>query len=90
MPPLPIAIGAVSSILPALLLSGFLFPVENMPLILQVISRIVPARYLISVLRAVLLQGRSITDLGGPFLSLVLLAIALITLTTLKFRRRLD
>ncbi|MCA9552352.1 MAG: ABC transporter permease [Myxococcales bacterium] len=83
-------VGAVSSILPALLLSGFLFPVENMPLILQVISRIVPARYLISVLRAVLLQGRSITDLGGPFLSLVLLAIALITLTTLKFRRRLD
>jgi ABC-2 type transport system permease protein len=83
-------VGAVSSILPALLLSGFLFPVENMPALLQVLSRVVPARYLITVLRAVLLQGRGIEDLGGPFLSLVLLAMALIGLTTLKFRRRLD
>ena len=83
-------VGAVSSILPALLLSGFLFPVENMPLVLQVISRVVPARYLIAVLRGVLLQGRGIAELAGPLASLTVLALVLITLTTLKFRRRLD
>lgn len=83
-------IGAVSSILPALLLSGFLFPVENMPLLLQLLSRVVPARYLISVLRGVLLKGLGPSELWPAFLSLCLLAAVLVGLTTLKFNRRLD
>lgn len=83
-------VGAVSSILPALLLSGFLFPVENMPLVLQVLSRVVPARYLITVLRGVLLKGLGLETLWPALLSLVVLATLLIALTTAKFRRRLD
>lgn len=83
-------VGAVSSILPALLLSGFLFPIENMPLVLQVISRVVPARYLIEVLRGVFLKGLGLDALWPAFVSLLALGALLIGLTTAKFRRRLD
>ena len=83
-------IGAVSSILPALLLSGFLFPVDNMPLLLQGISRVVPARYLIECLRAIQLQGLGVSQLWPQLLSLSVLALVIVGASTLKFRRRLD
>lgn len=83
-------IGAVTSILPALLLSGFLFPTDNMPLPLQIISKFVPARYLISVLRGVLLKGLGFAELWPSFLSLLALAVMFIALTTKNFARRLD
>ncbi len=83
-------VGAVSGILPALLLSGFLFPIENMPWPLQLLSRVVAARYLISILRGVLLKGAGPAELWAPLVSLVILAGALIALTTANFRRRLD
>jgi ABC-2 type transport system permease protein len=82
--------GAVSAMLPALLLSGFLFPVENMPTLLQGISYAVPTRYMISILRGILLQGRGVAELWPPLLGLAALALAMVTLSTLKFRRRLD
>jgi len=82
--------GAVTSMLPALLLSGFLFPVENMPALLQAISYAVPTRYMITVLRGILLQGRGTAELWPELLGLALLALVMVTLSTLKFRRRLD
>lgn len=83
-------VGAVSSILPALLLSGFLFPIDNMPLPLQVLSRVVPARYLISVLRASLLQDRGLAELWPSLLGLIVLGSFLVVVSTVRFRRRLD
>ncbi len=50
----------MSSLLPSLLLSGMIFPVENMPLALQELSRVVPARYLVHGLRGVLLKGNGL------------------------------
>lgn len=83
-------IGALSAILPSTLLSGFLFPIKNMPPPLQVISQIVPARYLLPILRGVMLQGRGIAELWPNILGLVVLSLAVVTACTLKFRRRLD
>ena len=83
-------VGAVSAMLPSVLLSGFMFPVENMPWFLQALSHLVPARYMISCLRGILLQGRGLAELWPSVLGLAVLATALITLTTIKFRRRLD
>lgn len=83
-------VGAVSSILPSLLLSGFLFPIDNMPLPLQALSRIVPARYLITVLRGALLQGRGFLDLWPALVGLFVLGAVLVGLTAVRFRRRLD
>ncbi|MCK6550554.1 ABC transporter permease [Myxococcota bacterium] len=83
-------IGAITAILPSLLLSGFLFPIQNMPPPLRALSHIVPARWFISALRAVLLQGRGLEALWPSFLGLAGFAIGILALTTLRFRRRLD
>ncbi len=83
-------IGAVSAILPSLILSGFLFPIENMPPLLQMIARVVPARYLIVTMRAVLLQGRGFEQVWPSLLSLVAIGAVIVGVTTMKFERRLD
>lgn len=85
-----VQVGAISAILPSLLLSGFLFPIENMPLPLRGISHIVPARYLIVCLRGVLLQGRGFEQLWPQLFGLALLGLLIITGTTKTFKRRLD
>jgi ABC-2 type transport system permease protein len=85
-----VQVGAISAILPSLLLSGFLFPIGNMPLPLRLISNVVPARYLIVCLRGALLQGRGFAELWPQLGGLALLAALIITATTRKFRRRLD
>jgi len=83
-------VGAMSALLPSLLLSGFIFPVENMAWPLQLVARIVPARYMISVLRGVLLQGRGLAQLWPDLLALALLGLLLVLGATARFKRRLD
>lgn len=83
-------IAAVSGILPSLLLSGFLFPIHNMPIALQWVSRIVAARYLLPVLRGVMLQGRTTSDLWPELVGLLVLAVVIIGASTARFQRRLD
>lgn len=56
-------IGVMSALLPTLLLSGFIFPIRNMPWILRALSHIVPARYYLVVLRGVILKGAGL----GPY-----------------------
>ena len=55
--------GALSSLLPSLLLSGFVFPIENMPRVLQVLSSVIPARYMVHALRGVMLKGTGLGEL---------------------------
>jgi ABC-2 type transport system permease protein len=83
-------IGAVSAILPSMLLSGFLFPISNMPWMLQNVSNVVPARYMVAVMRGVMLQGLGVVELWREFAGLLALAAFMVTISTLKFRRRLD
>jgi len=81
--------GMLSSLLPSLLLSGMIFPLENMPLPLRALSRVIPARYLVHGLRGVLLKGNGLALLWPDLLAQVLFAAAVIALATLRFRRRL-
>jgi ABC-2 type transport system permease protein len=81
--------GVMSSLLPSLLLSGMIFPIENMPAPLQAISRIVPARYLVHGLRGVMLKGNGFDVLWPDLLAQVLFAAAVIALATARFQRRL-
>lgn len=78
-----------STFLPALLLSGFVFPVENMPAVLRYLSAILPPQYYVRALRAILLRGNGlevvwpdVLALGGFFLVLLAVAVA-------RFRRTL-
>ena len=81
--------GALSALLPSLLLSGMIFPIENMPVPLQVLSRIVPARYLVHGLRGVLLKGNGLALLWPDVLAQVIFAAVVLGLATARFQRRL-
>lgn len=80
--------GVLSSLLPSLLLSGALFPIENMPRPLQALARLVPARYLVHGLRGVLLKGSGLALLWPDLVALALFAAAILALATARFQRR--
>lgn len=80
-------VATMSSMLPSLLLSGFVFPIENMPRPLQLVSAVVPARYFVEGLRGVLLRGNGIVELWSELLPLAAFALAMITIATARFRR---
>ncbi len=81
--------GTMSSLLPSLLLSGMMTPIENMPWALQQLSRVVPARYLVHGLRGVLLKGNGLDVLWPDLLALAVFALVMIGLATARFQRRL-
>ncbi len=77
------------SMLPSMLLSGFMFPIENMPLPLQVISNVVPARYFIHTLRGVLLRGNGSGEVWFDLVMLGGFALVMFTIATKRFKREL-
>jgi ABC-2 type transport system permease protein len=79
----------ISTFLPAFLLSGFLFSIEQMPRVLQVFTRIVPARYYVSVLKMIFLKGSVVSLLRADLLALGIFALILVTLATRAFHKRL-
>lgn len=76
--------GMLSSFLPAFLLSGFMYSIENMPAPIQAVSYTVPARYFISVLRAVYLKGEGLSMLSAQIGFLALFGGAVFVLATRK------
>jgi ABC-2 type transport system permease protein len=79
----------LSSMLPSMLLSGFIFPVENMPWILRAISNVVPARYYIQALRGVLLKGNGLAEQWPSLLALAAFAALMVAASTRRFQRKL-
>lgn len=80
---------AMLGYMPAMLLSGFLFPIANMPWWLRGISAAFPARYYLGTLRGVMLKGNGLDVLAFQVLALGLFAVAVLALAVVKFRRRL-
>jgi len=83
-------IGTLTSMLPVQLLSGFIFPVANMPAPLQVLAQIQPATHFIAALRGILLRGNGFAEQKFHLLALVAFALVMVMITSAKFRRRLD
>jgi ABC-2 type transport system permease protein len=81
--------GALSSLLPSLLLSGMLVPLDNMPLPLRLLSRVVPARYLVDALRQVLLKGNGLAGIWPDLLAMTVFALGILALATARFQRRI-
>ncbi len=77
-------------LMPMLYLSGFAFPIENMPTILQYISYLVPVRYFIVILRGVILKGASFIELLPQFLILLVIGVVILLASALRFRKRLN
>lgn len=80
-------VAVMSSMLPSMLLSGFVFPIENMPTILQLITHVVPARYYVEALRGILLRGNGFETLWSQQVALGVFAFVVLTLATVRFRR---
>jgi ABC-2 type transport system permease protein len=83
-------IALMLTLLPITLLSGYTFPIDQMPAAIRAVTLIVYARYYVTILRAVFLKGSMIGDLAGPILALVLYAVAIIWIAARAFRKRLD
>ncbi len=78
----------VSTFLPAFLLSGFVFSIENMPPVIQAITYIVPARYFVTTLKGIFLKGASLSWFAGDLLFLALYAGLVFVVTTRTLRRK--
>lgn len=78
-----------SVMMPTMLLSGMIFPVENMPLVLRWISRIIPATYYITSMRKLMIQGTGLSAIWVELLVLVLFAILTIALAIRNVKPRL-
>jgi len=83
-------IAIVAGFLPTLILSGFVFAIENMPLPIQWITFIVPARYFISILRGIYLKGIGLEILWIDALFLGIYTLLMITLAHRKFKFKLE
>jgi ABC-2 type transport system permease protein len=76
--------------IPMLLLSGFVFPIENMPRFFQWLTAVIPLRYYLVIIRGIFLKGVGFEALYDETLILVILAVAINLFSVLRFRRRLD
>ena len=83
-------IALLVTFLPAFLLSGFLFSIDQMPVVLQWITRVLPARYYVSVLKQIFLKGTPTAMLSADLIPLCIFAFVLTLLATNAFHKRLD
>jgi ABC-2 type transport system permease protein len=83
-------VSAVVLILPVVMLSGMIFPVENMPGVLQAISLVIPARWYIDAMKKLMIQGVPAMYVAKEFAILFAMAAALIAASLKNFKNRLD
>jgi ABC-2 type transport system permease protein len=83
-------IALVSGYLPTLILSGFVFAIENMPLPIQLITYIVPARYFIAILRGIYMKGIGLEIILLDAVLLAVYAIIMIVLANRQFKFKLE
>jgi ABC-2 type transport system permease protein len=83
-------ISMVALMLPTIILSGFIFPIENMPKLLQWFSHLMPARYFITIIRGIMLKGVGILYLWKETLILVAMTLFFVALSVRKFKVRLE
>ncbi len=81
---------AMGTMLPSIFLSGYIFPIGNMPAPFQLISRILPTTYYIDITRGVILRGAAFHDLWKDGAILMLMAAVLVVLAARRFQRQLS
>lgn len=75
--------------MPAILLSGFAFPIESMPLFFQYITYVSPLRYFLIIVRGIFLKGVGVETLWPDILALLVLGVTILCLSAFRFRKRL-
>ncbi len=82
-------VAMMSTMLPVMMLSGFLLPIENMPLLIRGLSYVLPARHMVTIMRGILLKDNGIVELWPDVLAMTAFAVAMIVASTRRFQRRL-
>lgn len=77
-------------ILPSVLLSGFVFPREAMPMVINKIGYFIPLTYFLEIIRGIILRGSNLVNLVDEVIPMVVLTLFLIIFASLKFRKKLD
>jgi len=75
--------------LPSVLLSGFMFPRDSMPAVMNFIGYLVPATHFMEIIRGIVLRGATLVDLLPEVLTLLLMGLILLVLSALRFRKKL-
>jgi ABC-2 type transport system permease protein len=78
------------TLLPSIFLSGFFFPLEAMPRVLQWLSYLMPLRYYLIIIRSLLLKGVGLEMIQTDVIAMTLFAVGIMTAAALRFRKRLD
>ena len=77
------------SMLPSILLSGFMFPYDGMPTVVQWFAQLIPLTHFVDILRGVVLRGAPLASMPGPVLKLGLMFVVLVVIAVARFRKRL-
>ena len=75
--------------LPSVLLSGFMFPRDSMPVIMRFIGYVVPATHFMEIIRGIVLRGATLVDLLPEVLTLMFMGLVLLVLSAFRFRKKL-
>ena len=82
--------GSFFFFMPAFVLSGFAFPIRNMPQAVQYLSYLDPVRYFMEIVRGLFLKGTGVAVLWPQMLSMAVFGVLILTFSALRFRKRLD
>jgi ABC-2 type transport system permease protein len=76
-------IATLVTMLPSMLLSGFIFPIESMPFVVQILTNVTPAKFYLIILRAILLKGVGIESFWPQLIYLTIFSLVLLSLSAL-------
>lgn len=85
-----VIVSAITAMIPVLMLSGMIFPIDNMPPLLQAFSAIVPARWFIESVRKVMIQGQGFIMIWKEVLMMIGITLFLLGVTISKTKKRLE
>ncbi len=83
-------VAAFFVMMPFILLSGFIFPVENMPPVIRIAAQFIPLKYYLTIVRGIFLKGIGWVELWPQALALLVWGTAILGLAVLKFHKKLD
>jgi len=74
------------TLLPTIMLSGFIFPIRSMPLLLQAVSYIVPAKYYLMIIRGIMIKGNSLSELYVQAIFLLVMSVGMLSIAWKRFK----
>ncbi len=78
------------TLMPSIFLAGFFFPLEAMPQVLQLISYVIPLRYMLIIIRGIVLKGVGLRILAGEVIAIAIFGIFIFSIAARRFRKRLE